>query len=113
MRKIFTLLMLALALGACSLEDMDSQSPDFDVKVETEGDGSILGTVTNLYIISKENEVTINEVIVNRGVCKADTSHLPVKLKFGVKLRVRVWCDPLEVVIKSSGGTSTYEFKSQ
>ena len=69
--------------------------------------------VKELAIVSTEDSVTINKILLNRGNCDYPmTFRLPYTLKYGQKLNVMLSrCEILEVQIDTNKGTQTYKFR--
>ncbi|OCG24059.1 hypothetical protein A9G45_07090 [Gilliamella sp. HK2] len=70
--------------------------------------------VQQAFITSKENNIKINKVVINRDNCKiiSSTENYLVELKFGEKVKVtpKFGCDILEVTVDTNKGTETYAF---
>ncbi len=61
-----------------------------------------------LSITSKIDSLTIQKITANRGNCAVlPLQPLPATLKFGEVLKVRLGCNPLEVVTDTSEGSNT------
>ena len=74
-------------------------------------------TFPELSIIVKENNVTLSEIIINRGNCQLlyvnepnVGSSLPMTVKFGDKVSMRGLCDPAEITLVSDQGSETFSW---
>lgn len=67
-----------------------------------------------IVITSQVDNARIDAVNVNRGNCTAiPLDQLPVNLKFGDTLRVKVGCKPLEVDVTTGEYVETYTFGNE
>jgi len=64
-----------------------------------------------LTFTSHVDNLTIKNVIVNRGNCKTQQSsgRLPQVIQFGQKYMATVYCNPIEVQVTSDQGVSTFK----
>lgn len=73
------------------------------------------GRLWHVYITFKSNNVTLRNIVINRGSCRYfDPSHrqpqMPANFAFGNVLELTADCDPLEMLLQSSLGDDTFSF---
>lgn len=105
MKKYLTLVFMAAAISGC-----DSEPP---ITVEL-GQNPYWGT-PQLYLTAKQDTVTIKDVKINRGNCKANVHEaLPHKVPFGGVLKADApSCQKVvEVSISTSEGDYDFHFDS-
>ncbi|WP_235655950.1 hypothetical protein [Aeromonas veronii] len=68
--------------------------------------------VKELQLVSHSNNITVQDVIVNRGNCVVPRKRLPQTLSFGdtLKLALSVHCNALEVRLLTDQGEAQYQF---
>ncbi|HEC1605875.1 hypothetical protein [Pseudomonas aeruginosa] len=105
MKKLLALMLLTAAIAGCGSE------PPITVEL---GRNPYWGG-PQIHITSKQDSVTINEVQINRGNCKANVQeHLPYTLPFGRVLKADApSCQKVvEVSISTSEGDYDFSFDS-
>ncbi|MBB1606105.1 MULTISPECIES: hypothetical protein [unclassified Pseudomonas] len=105
MKKYLTLMCMAVAISGCNSE------PPVSVEL---GRNPYWGG-PQLHITAKQDTVTINDIKINRGNCKANIhEHLPYKIPFGEVLKADApSCQKVvEVSISTSEGDYDFSFDS-
>ena len=96
---------------------VDDTAPDLEITVEPSDSGYDFKT---LVLFSRENSLTIRDVIVNRGNCRPNQQPpLPQTLKFGERFKIGLFsrefmsplgCLPIEVDAYTNRGRHIYSF---
>jgi hypothetical protein len=68
------------------------------------------GSVWQLVFTSHADSLMIENVVVNRGNCKAEDlrGRLPQALKFGQRYIATVFCNPIEIQVDTDQGNATF-----
>jgi hypothetical protein len=107
--KSFLVMILAVGFVGCS-----SKPEKAPVKVtSSQAWNRAYGFYYPKLTITATDDVTVNDVVVNRGSCKRGDSGFPRELKYGSSMEVRVnsGCDLLEVKIATNKGDWSFSFQ--
>jgi len=104
MKKLFFALIACSLLSACS-------DPDIEISIYEKHDPLFGIRYELLKIKAIEDDVTIEEVVANRGDCRLQKIKLPRKLSFGQSLSLGAYeCDVIEVQVRTDSGTWTESY---
>lgn len=112
--KFIPLFFSILFILGCS-DEPEPFTLEAETRTVNDGFGSYID-VTDLLITSKIDELTVEDVIANRGNCSLSfgtKNYLPNKLKFGSRFRIRFQgnrCVVSEVDVITSEGEWTFSF---
>jgi hypothetical protein len=101
MKKLLIALTTSGLLTACS-------DPNIEISVYEREDPLFGIRYELLKIKALEDDVTIEEVVANRGDCRLQKVDLPLTLAFGRSANINAYnCDVVEVEVTTDGGTWT------
>ena len=66
---------------------------------------------TTLVVTNHADGLIINDIIVNRGNCKMQDLPPSHPLKFGQRYKIMLFCEPLEVQVKTNRGSPTFSLR--
>ena len=114
MKKALSIAMLAGLLGACS-----DPEPQVSIEVWEHSTRHTNGTYFAVEITSLEDQVSVEDMIVNRGNCDyskttpySNKPYLPTELKYGEAIELNIYddCSLTEIEVVTDSGSTVVNY---